>query len=432
MVAAPSILSLAVEGCKMKSPAVNSTLALVLLVVGWHYALEFERFSRGVEADLYPSWYAAQQVFIEHRSPYSDEAARAIQRGIYGRTVAEGRTPMRDEQRFVYPLFGLFVMAPLALLSFAAAQNAAFWVFIVLTLAGTLFWTRVMGLRCTPALVAAVLAAFPITSGIVVRQPTVVYLFLLALAAWAAKSGRYGLAGLAAAFAMAKPQLAIAVLIPMLFWAITEWPHRRRIIYAFVLGVTLLAGSAFLLQPGWFPEWLSTVRAYETYANSTSPLGPAAALVAAAGVLLLWRERRELDFALALSAAGVYCLIPFQAYNEALLLPSALWIWRERKQLLERRFSRIAYQFAALLFLAAMAAMLLVLILPPQPALFTTPWRLFIVLGVLPAAVLVLHRYVSCQIEAFRRNQPPNSTQRGGSGHDCSATPAGVADGRAR
>lgn len=365
----------------------------VLLVAGWRYALQVEHFSRGVEADLYPSWHAARLVFIEHRSPYSEEAALAIQRGIYGRTVAEGGTPMRDEQRFAYPLFALFPIAPLALVSFATAQKAAFGVCVALVLATTWLWLKVMGVRGTPAIYALTLTAFPVALGIILRQPTVLYLFLLALAAYAAKQERHVLAGIAMGFAAAKPQLALAVMIPLCFWMMADWQRRKRVAVAFTVTLALLASAASVLQPGWLGEWLYTLAAYRTYANSTSPLGVAGVVVAVVLVLLLWRVRVDLDFALAVSAAGVYCLIPFQTYNEALLAPAMFWIWRERKAICAQRFARVAYRLAVVMFSAAMASLVLVWILPRSPVLFELPWRMFIALGALPLPLLVVHRF---------------------------------------
>jgi hypothetical protein len=377
----------------MKRQMAQFAVAAVVLIAGWRYARQVEYFCRGVEADLYPSWYAAQQVFIEHRSPYSEDAARAIQRGIYGRTVEEGGTPMRDEQRFAYPLFALFAMAPLALVSFASAQTVAFWLCVALSLATTWLWSKVMGVRCNFAVCALALAAFPVALGIVLRQPTVLYLFLLALAAYAAKSERYILAGTALGIAAAKPQLALAVMLPLCCWMISDWPHRKRIALAFTATLALLIAAATALQPAWLGEWLHTLAAYRTYANSGSPLGYAAGVVVVLLLVFLWRKRHDLDFALALATAGVYCLIPFQSYNEALLLPAMLWIWRERKVLAVQRFARLAYWLTVFMFSASMVSMLLVWVLPASPVLFELPWRLFIALGALPLPLLVIHRF---------------------------------------
>ncbi|MFI5103528.1 MAG: hypothetical protein ACHP79_01275, partial [Terriglobales bacterium] len=193
--------------------------------------------------------------------------------------------------------------------------------------------------------------------------------------------------------AAAKPQLALAVLLPLCFWMISDWSHRKRIALAFAATLALLVAAATALQPAWWSEWLHTLAAYRTYANSSSPLGYAAGVVIALLLALLWRERQDLDFALALATAGVYCLIPFQSYNEALLAPAMLWIWRERKVLAAQRFARLAYRLTVVLFSASMASLLLVWVLPQSPVLFELPWRLFIALGALPLPLLVIHRF---------------------------------------
>jgi glycosyl transferase family 87 len=429
---APNLQPSSQRSALLHTQGLRLAVAMILLVAGWRYAMQFAAFSNGVEADLYPSWYAAKQVFVEHRNPYSQKAALAIQRGIYGRTVPQGGTPMRDEQRFVYPLFGIFAMAPLAWLSFAAAQKLVFWIFIILAVAGTCLWARAMQVRCTPVMLALVMATFPITSGIVVRQPSVLYLFFLAFAAWAAKKDRFILAGAAAAFATAKPQLAVVVLVPLLFWTIADWPRRRRIVYSFAVTLALLLGAAFLLQPHWFAEWLSTVAAYRAYTDTKAVLGLTAPVFAVSGVILLWRERRELDFTIALSAAAACLVVPLQTYDLAVLLPAALWIWRERKELLQRRFSRTAYQLAAFMFSASMASLVLVSVLPAGPLLFSLPWRMFTGVGVLAPVLLLLHRYVARSSQPFRgAEQAAKPAGEDTRDHECTGARIGTVHGGA-
>src|SRR5271167_3418832 len=73
----------------------------------------------GVKAqmgDLYPRWVGTRELLLRGRNPYSPEVSHEIQMGYYGHTVMQNYLETNhnivDEQRFVYPVYVVFLMAP--------------------------------------------------------------------------------------------------------------------------------------------------------------------------------------------------------------------------------------------------------------------------------------------------------------------------------
>jgi hypothetical protein len=206
-----------------------------------------------------------------------------------------------------------------------------------LTALSVFWWMPRVDLPVNPAvLVLLFLAAYPVILGTLLRQPTLLLAPLLAAVLWCLRSQRLVLAGVLAAFTTIKPQLAIAVLLPVGIWALAEVQQRKRFLVAAIVAEGALLGGAAFLMPNWLPRWLDTVRAYTQYAGGQPRLffvlpHPVAVVIA---VLLLlavlwvgwrWRES-DLLFAVAFSIAVFQLLFPFQMYNEVLLLPGILWL----------------------------------------------------------------------------------------------------------
>ena len=86
---------------------------------------------RGNLSDLYPRWLGARELLLHHRNPYSAEVTREIQAGYYGRPLdpALPHDP-KDEQRFAYPAYVVFLLAPTITLPFAVAQKAFLWLLV--------------------------------------------------------------------------------------------------------------------------------------------------------------------------------------------------------------------------------------------------------------------------------------------------------------
>jgi hypothetical protein len=168
------------------------------------------------------------------------------------------------------------------------------------------------------------------------RQPTLIFLSLLAAVYFWVQSGRLVLAGMLAALCAAKPQLAIAVLLPLSIWSVAAWRIRKAFVLSLGATLSVLLIAAEFAVPGWFAEWLATLAAYAHYAGGKPPLAdllcghfvlPAAALLLGAAVCVSFKfQASDLLFAISFSAAMFQLLFPFQIYNAVLLFPAVLWL----------------------------------------------------------------------------------------------------------
>ena len=274
-------------------------LSAALVFAGFYYmqVIVPERESQTGHAflhDLYPTWYAVHAV-LAGRDPYSAHSTRQIQEAMYGGYAAVEQS---NQQRFAYPLFAVLPAIVLGLVSFQIAQQLCFWGGIALAMATA--WLRCMWVECkfNLLLCAAILAAPPVTLAIVLRQPTLLYLFLLALTAYLFRQERYWLAGIAAALASAKPQLAMFVLLPLAIVTFADWKSRKTFIFSYSSTLIALLSFSFVMQPDWFVQWLMAVKAYQRYGSI------------------------------------------FEFYNAPLVIPIYLWLWKNRRDILSGPFYR--------------------------------------------------------------------------------------------
>jgi hypothetical protein len=141
---------------------------------------------------------------------------------MFGHTIPASDTT--NQQRFAYPLYSVLLFAPFALLPFSAAQAFAF-----AAATGPHDPIRVLVATATnnrqdknnpgdipPGELSR--RAWPAQ----LRQPTMLIAPLLAAAVFCVRSNRLVRAGCLAAISTSKPQLAIAVILPLLVWALAE------------------------------------------------------------------------------------------------------------------------------------------------------------------------------------------------------------------
>ena len=306
----------------------------------WYFAVAVAPVGLGankpsVETGLYPEWYGSRQVLFHGRNPYGPEVTREIQLQIYG--SAEPQSQQRNEHRFAYPLFFAVLFAPLALLPFQVAQAVALVCCGILTALSVLWWLPQVstGLTRLTYLLFA-FASYPVVLGLQLRQPSLVIASLLAAVVFCIRRKQFVVAGILAALCTSKPQLAIAVLLPLTIWSLVAWRARRAFAIALAISeLCLLATSQWLLK-GWFFQWLLTLRAYPHYAGSKPllfdllrghfSLVASAALVGSVLVVSFKLSDVDLWFAVCFSIAAFQLLFPFQIYNEVLLISVALWM----------------------------------------------------------------------------------------------------------
>jgi hypothetical protein len=317
-----------------------SLFAVISLLSTWYFAVAIASVGLGpnkpsVEPGLYPEWYGSRQVLFHGRDPYGPEITREIQLQIYGSAERQGQ--QRNEHRFAYPLFFVFLFSPLALLPFQVAQAVVLVFCWILTALSVLWWlprASVGVTRLTYLLFA--FASYPAVLGLQLRQPSLVIASLLAAVVFCIRRKWLVVAGILAAMCTSKPQLAIAVLLPLTIWSLAAWRARKAFVIALAISeLCLLAASQWLLK-GWFFQWLLTLRAYPHYAGSKPLLFDllrghftlVASAVLVGSVLVVSFKLSDVDlwFAVSFSIAVFQLLFPFQIYNEVLLISVALWM----------------------------------------------------------------------------------------------------------
>jgi hypothetical protein len=341
-----------------KSPQFGLWLAVVMAGSMWFYVqhvlIPYQMTDaalhgrpRGILSDLYPRWVGTRELLFEHRDPYSAEVTREIQMGYYGRLLDPKRPndPI-DEQRFAYPVFVVFLLAPAALIPFAVVKTIAEWGFAVLTMVSIQWWLR--ALRWQPP--RAVIAIFMIVTignfgtvfGLKLQQLSLLVSGLIAASAALLAAGQLFLAGLVLAAATIKPQLVVPLAAWLILWALSDWKKRKRFFWGFMITEALLVGAGECILPGWIGRFADAVVAYRRYTGGGSPLdslvtrtaGPLLGVVLAViTAALCWQLRRVTSYSrgfhlmLAFVLAVTTVIVPMVApYNHLLLLPAVLLI----------------------------------------------------------------------------------------------------------
>jgi hypothetical protein len=323
-------------------------------------AVEHER-PRGNLSDLYPRWLGTRELLLHHRNPYSREVTLEVQQGYYGRELDPSRpNDPRDQESFAYPVYVVFLLAPLIGLPFHEVQAFFHWFLIGLTAISVWLWLRTLRWRLMlwPALICLVLTlgCFPVVQGIKLQQLSLLVAALLAGAAACAASGFLLCGGVLLAFATIKPQLAWPLVAWLILWAVSDWRRRRRFVFGFGVTMALLLAGAEIVLPGWWKMFFQGIGQYRQYTQSQSVLEVSldevlgtvaigtvgrvgAQILAALAVLacgkLVWKSRSEaagawgFSYATALVLALTVLIVPMYApYNQILLLPAILMLTR--------------------------------------------------------------------------------------------------------
>jgi hypothetical protein len=362
----------------------QSVISLVLAAVAaasmWFYVIgilrahqiadaQAKQIPRGNLSDLYPRWLGTRELLLHHRNPYRREVTLEIQEGYYGRRLDPSRpNDPKDQQGFAYPLYVVFLLAPLVSVPFPVLQVVFYWLLALLTAASVWLWLRVLHWRLPPVTVVVcvmlTLGSFPAVQGIKLQQLSLLVAALLAGAAACAASGYLFLGGTLLALATIKPQLAWLMVVWLILWAGSDWRARRRLVFGFSLVMFLLLTGTEVILPGWWRMFAEGIRQYHHYTQNQSVLevilnqipGSAASptvghigpqILAAAAVLAcvpsLWKLRREpantagFGNATALVLAATVLVVPMYApYNQLLLLPAIFLLVRERAVFLSK------------------------------------------------------------------------------------------------
>ena len=307
--------------------------------------------------DLYPRWVGTRELLLHGKNPYGPEVSHEIQVGFYGHPIVQSydepeHAPI-DEQRFAYPVFVVFLLAPTVHVPFTYLQTWGELFLALLVAASAFVWLdflhwRLSALR-TAAIIFFVLASPQVVQGLRFRQLGLLVAFLVAAAAWCVRNGHLASAGMLLALSTIKPQMVVLVVLWFLLWTSGEWRRRWRLLAGFAGMLAFLATMGELLLPGWIGYFLAGLAAYRKYFPTMSWLQAALGLVVGnvvAGVVVLfllafaWKDRRENaaspGFAVMLAAfllltTLVMPLMP--PFNQILLLLPAMLLLRDWQKL---------------------------------------------------------------------------------------------------
>jgi hypothetical protein len=313
--------------------------------------------------DLYPRWVGARELLLHGRNPYGAEVSHEIQISFYGHAVTAEETAQHvvDEQRFAYPLYVVFLMAPTIYADFATVQ---FWapfvlgLFAALTVAfsvGILRWQ--LPWTTTAALILFTLCSPQIVQGIRHQQLALVVAFLLTAGAWCVHKGYLVTAGALLAFGTIKPQMALLPVVWFILWAVGGWRTRWRLVAGFGVALTALIEAGELLLPGWLGYFFAGMAAYRKYFPTTSLLrlllGDRLGIIVSVIIVIWllrfgWRQRRVAGNSLQFTiVVGWFLMVTvltfplFTPFNQALLILPALLVLHEWKAL--SRLSRLTF-----------------------------------------------------------------------------------------
>jgi hypothetical protein len=296
-------------------------------------------------SDLYAPWWAAHEVLLHGRNPYSPAVAHEIQTVIYGAPVA----PSPDDPYglgggFAYPPYAVLLLWPTVYSSFPTAQKIFLLASVLLTLLSLALWLRALRVRLSPVhwIVAALflLGSFPALQALKLQNLSLLAAGLLAITIYFLAESQLVLGGIFLALSTFKPQFTVGLLPWLLLWTVADWRRRRALALSFLVTMLLLVAVGESLVQGWVTRFLRVVIAYRhyTYGHSlldvwfTPTFGPLAAGVILLGVLVLcWPHRSEAAgsarFLLATSlvlAATVVVIPTLAPHAQLLLLPGFL------------------------------------------------------------------------------------------------------------
>jgi hypothetical protein len=295
--------------------------------------------------DLYPRWYGARELLLHHRDPYSPEISREIQIAYYGHPLdTAGVDRGRDEQRFAYPVYVVFFLAPTIKLPFSTTQTVVRWFLALLGAASVLLWLQALrrqpSLPITAAFVVLTVSSPPMVQALRLQQLAVLVAFFLAGCAASLLRGRLFWAGCLLACATIKPQLAVLPVLFFLIWVTGNWKQRRALALGFAGTLALLVAAGEAILPGWLSEFAQALIAYRNYVRVSSLLDfyltphiakPVAIVLLGALLVFCFRWRKSpvehpaffFRFALVL-AIPVIALPVLPPFNQVLLLPGVL------------------------------------------------------------------------------------------------------------
>jgi hypothetical protein len=348
-------------------PHIWLALSVCASVVTWLYVHRIQRPWEDLKdteksgatqlGDLYPRWLGTRDLLLRGRNPYGPEVSQEIQIALYGHVVPQDNLEpghkIIDEQRFAYPVYVVFLMAPTAYADFATVQRWAPFVLALLTAVNVIFCLQILH-WLLPRTIVASLVLFTLSSPQVVQglrhqQLALVVAFLLTAGAWCVNRNHLAIAGSLLALSTIKPQIALLPLCWFAIWAAGDWPKRWRLPAAFLATLAALIGAGELILPGWLGYFLAGAAAYRRYFPTSSVLNLAlgdtlgeilGTFVVLGLFALAWRHRRtppdsrQFAFTFAAFLMGTILVFPlFTPFNQVILILPVMLLLHDWKAL---------------------------------------------------------------------------------------------------
>jgi len=396
-----------------------SHLLPIIFLVGfaaWRYGSQVWK---GHPGDIYHRWLGSRELLLNGRNPYGKEVTEEIQIGLSGHKYDSRRDTA--EQRFYYPVYVVFLMAPTVRLPFPWVKKLFAVLLLVLTTVSVPVWLDFVQWRLTPTqqflVVVLTLASMPALQGIYLQNLGLLVSALIAGGCLAVRRGRLILAGPLLALATIKPHLVLPLAGCLCIWSTGAWNERRKLVWSFLLSMAVLIAAGELILPGWVTQCVRGILVYPEKSYGvmplqlvfTRPLGLLLALpVMAATAYLAWRLRRapasSAEFSLvvvSVLAATLLVTPSLVPYSDLQLLPAVLLLLKQRKEIwglgrwarhtLVAAIGLVMWPYVATIFLAAIS--------PVLPALASRLW--IAPLAVMP--VLPLFLVAGLAWEVFRQ-----------------------------
>ena len=377
---------------------------------------------RGTLSDLYPRWVGVRDLLLKHEDPYSDEVTREIQLGYYGRVLDPTRPDdPKDEQRFAYPVYVVFLLAPTVKMPFGTVRIGFTWLLLILTAVSVPLWLTFLRWKvrrvAVVTLIIFAISTYAAVQGIKLQQLSLLVGGLLAICAALLAAGQLLLAGVCLGIASIKPQLVVLLAAWLCLWSVSRWRERKNFAIAFLVTVAVLVVGGQFLLPGWIAKFVDGLKAYTRYTQGVptldllaTPLGGTIlnSFIVFGTAVVCWRAKRAaVDSQIFVSTTALVLLVtvlivPMIApYNQVLLLPAVLLILRNWREFIGNRgLGRLVLFLAAVVvlwqWLASIGLLLASFVLPPstvQAAWALPLWASIAVpVVILPLQVVVLRK----------------------------------------
>jgi hypothetical protein len=229
-------------------------------------------------SDLYAPWWAAHELLLHGRNPYSPAVAHEIQTVIYGAPASDVSTndPSNIAGGFAYPPSAALLLWPTVYLSFEQVQKLFLGTSVLAILLSLALWLRFLRLRPSPLLWMTLafftLGSFPALQAIRLQNLSVIAAALIALSLFLVSADHLLLAGIFLALSTFKPQFAAGLILGLALWITGDWRRRRPLAWSFLITMLLLFLMSSWLVPGWIHTFFSVLRAYRLYTYGHSLL----------------------------------------------------------------------------------------------------------------------------------------------------------------